>query len=221
MTLDIRQFFPSMVLTMALSACDGFGECIDSPSNLTPDAVAQCVPPPEGVPLEDQIVNAAAETEFDGTLVITWSSFGLECGTNTDDLDSWHASDCWRDGWALTARIPLELAYAGSVIEMSEHPEVLGGAAAFSRLGSGSAGSWNEGPFFTGTLELVAVNDACVTGVMTGFGTGRLDVTLGGPELDGAFVAPRCGEIQPGTQPLASPRRSDAAPPGDDEEGTG
>jgi len=202
----VSRFLGLGLVAMALGACDGPGECVDGPSNVTPDAVASCFPPPEDVPLEEQIVSAGAETESDGTLVITLSSFGLQCGTRTSDLNIFEPSDCWRKGWALTVRIPPELAHAGSVIEMRDHPEVLGDVVAFSRLSAGGAGPSSEGEaFFTGTLELLAVNEACVTGIFTGFGTGRLDVILGGPELDGAFVAPRCGDIPPGSPSTSSP----------------
>jgi len=60
------------IVAVAPSACDGPRQCIDAPSNLAPDVVAQCEPPPEGAVMEDQIVSAGAETERDGTLVITW-----------------------------------------------------------------------------------------------------------------------------------------------------
>jgi len=212
MKLHLPCFLGLAIVAVASSACDGPRECVDGPSNLTPDVIAQCDPPPDGAAIEDEIVSAGAETEPDGTLVITWSSFGLECGTSTDDISLWLPDDCWRQGWVLTAEIPAELAYAGSVIEMHEHPEVVGDLAAFSQFGSGGVGIDGDEPFFTGRLELVALSDACVTGVMTGFGTGSLDVVLGGPELDGAFVAPRCGNVHLESRPRAHSRRGVSTP---------
>jgi hypothetical protein len=170
----------------ALVACDQ-PECIDGPSNLTPKAVAACADPPAGTSPEDGIRSASAVLRDDGTLVLTWSSFGLQCGTVAEDVP--FPEDCLTRGWAITVEVPPELAVPG-VIDLSEHQ--LEGS--FTVIHDGDAVSSRPNPerWYVGTIELVAVSEACVTGVLHGFGTGDPDPELGGPELDGSFVAPRC-----------------------------
>jgi hypothetical protein len=171
-----------------LVACDP-PECIDGPSNLTPKAVAKCVAPPAGTSPEDEIVSAGAELRNDGTLALTWSSQGLECGTSADEVE--YPEDCQTSAWTITVEIPPELAVPG-VIDLADHPEVLGSFVVIRPL---AGVSWNSGlpeRRLVGSLELVSVGEACVTGVLHGFGSGEPDPTLGGPELDGSFVAPRC-----------------------------
>ena len=187
--IDPRLVRLSLVLAglAALVACD-IPECIDGPSNLTPEAVAECAPPPAGTSPEDEIVSAGAETREDGTLVLTWSSFGLQCGTSADEVP--FPEDCYTRGWAITAEIPAELAVPG-VIDLAEHPE-LQGSFTVIHDGDGVSSRPNPEQWYVGAIELVAVNDACVTGVLHGFGSGNPDPVLGGPELDGSFVAPRC-----------------------------
>lgn len=170
----------------ALVACD-LPECIDGPSNLTPEAVAECAAPPAGTSPEDQIVSAGAELRDDGTLVLTWSSFGLQCGTSADEVP--FPEDCQARGWAISAEIPPELAVPG-VIDPSEHE--LQGSFTVIHDGDGGSSGPNQERWYVGTIELVSVSEACVTGVLHGFGTGDPDPVLGGPELDGSFVAPRC-----------------------------
>lgn len=192
MTTDIDHPFTRLVAVLlglaALVACDP-PECIDGPSNLTPAAVAECVAPPAGTSPEDEIVSAGAELRGDGTLVLTWSSQGLQCGTSAEEVEP--PEDCTMTAWTITAEIPPELAVPG-VIDFADHPELRG---TFTVLHQGDAGSWGVDGlerFFVGSLELVTVGDACVTGVLHGFGSGEPDPTLGGPELEGSFVAPRC-----------------------------
>lgn len=172
----------------AVVACD-MPECIDGPSNLTPEAVAECVPPPAGTSPEDEIVSAGAETLEDGTLAITLSSLGLECGTSAIDVPP--PEDCVTDRWAITVEIPPELAVPG-VIDFAAHPEIQGSAVVIRPTTGIAWGIGDEDRHFVGSLELTAVGDACVTGVLHGFGSGEPDPTLGGPELHGSFVAPRC-----------------------------
>ncbi len=169
-------------------ACD-LPECIDGPSNLTPEAVAECVAPPAGTDPIAELKSAGATLRGDGTLVLTWSSFGLQCGTSAEQVP--YPEDCHAKGWALTAEIPPELAVAG-IIELAEHPEVLGSMTVMTKNAGGSSGSHDGEPFFVGSIELVDVGEACVSGVLHGFGTGNPDPTLGGPELEGSFMAPRC-----------------------------
>lgn len=171
-----------------LVACDP-PECIDGPSNLTPEAVAECAAPPAGTSPEDEIVSAGAEMLGDGTLVLTWSSQGLQCGTSAGEVE--FPEDCQTIAWTITLEIPAELAVPG-VIDFADHPELQG---TFTVFHEGDGASWgvdgNE-RLFVGSLELVAIGEACVTGVLHGFGSGEPDPTLGGPELDGSFMAPRC-----------------------------
>lgn len=189
------------VLLVTFAACD-MPECIDGPSNLTPETTASCVAPSEGTEPETEIVSASAEILDDGTLVLTWSSWGLTCGTQAGEIPP--PEDCQTTGWALTAEIPPELitpseggvepgsTTATSIIDLAEHPEVLGTATVTNGGDGISSGSYGGESFFVGTIELVQVGDECVTGVLHGFGTGNVDPTLGGPELEGSFFAPRC-----------------------------
>ncbi len=164
-------------------ACD-VPECIEGPSNLTPETTAACETPSS--PLESEIVSASAQWRDDGSLVLNWSSWGLECGVTFDDID--FLGDCERTGWIITTEIPPELAVPG-VLVLAEHPEIV---SMLTVMHGGDGGSGlSEGPY-AGAIELEAVGEACVSGTLTGFGTGSPDPTLGGPELDGGFVAPTC-----------------------------
>lgn len=177
----------TLILTLGLGlACDP-PECIDGPSNLTPEATASCEQPPEA--LDDQIESASAELLDDGTLILTWSSRGLGCGTHAGDVEL--PDECEWSGWVLSVEIPAELAEPG-VITLAEHPEVRGVMTVAGSGGAGSRGTIGDEPFYVGELELVALGQGCVSGVLHGFGTGDPDPTLGGPELDGGFVAPFC-----------------------------
>lgn len=182
MLLGISLLVPSLV------ACDQ-PECIDGPSNLTPEAVAKCAAPPAGTSPEDEIVSSGVQTLDDGTMLFTWSSMGLQCGTTADEVP--YPEGCRVTGWTITAGIPAELAVPGT-IDFVDHPEFQG---TFTVFHEGDGASWSvEGMErrFVGSLELVAVGETCVTGVLHGFGSGEPDPTLGGPELEGSFVAPRC-----------------------------
>jgi hypothetical protein len=172
----------------SIVACD-MPECIDGPSNLTPEAVAECAAPPAGTSPEDEIVSAGAELLDDGNLALTWSSFGLQCGTPAEEVPL--PDDCTTVGWAITIELPPELAVPG-VIELADHPELWGSFTVIQLNGAASWGTDIVERRFVGSLELVAVGEACITGVLHGFGSGEPDTTLGGPELDGSFVAPRC-----------------------------
>lgn len=178
----------SLLGLASLVACDP-PECIDGPSNLTPEAVAACAAPPMGTTPEDRIESAGAQTRDDGTLVLTWSSLGLSCGTTAQDVP--FPEDCNTTGWTITVEIPPALAVPG-LIDLAEHPDLPGTVTVFHDGDGGSFSNGQERPF-VGAIELVAVGDACITGVLHGFGSGSPDPTLGGPELDGSFVAPRCG----------------------------
>lgn len=171
-----------------LLACDP-PECIEGPSNLVPEATAACADYPAGVTAEDEIFSAGAEHLDDGTLVLTWSSQGLACGTRAADVDL--PTDCTMDGWTMTAEIPAALIVPG-VIDLSAHPEVIGSLTVLSGQDGISSGTYGSEPFFVGQIELVAIDGQCITGVLHSFGSGSLDPTLGGPELQGGFVAPVC-----------------------------
>lgn len=175
-------------LLLGLASCD-IPECIDGPSNLTPESTASCAAPPEGTTPESAIDSAGAELRDDGTLVLTLSSISLECGTEAKDVGL--PDDCEMDGWVFTLEIPPELAVPGE-ISLIDHPEILGTMTVLAGSDGGQTGTIGDEPFFVGKLELTDVGDGCVTGVLRSFGTGNPDPTLGGPELDGSFVAPRC-----------------------------
>jgi len=186
-----HRFIPVACLLFGVAvvvACDP-PECIDGPSNLTPEAVAECADPPDGTSPETQIVSAGAQAKDDGTLVLTWSSWGLSCGTTADEVDI--PGDCETTGWVITAEIPPALAVPG-IIDLADHPDLRGSVTVVHGGDGGSFGNDGREQLFVGTIELVAIGEACVTGVLHGFGTGDPDATLGGPELDGSFVAPRC-----------------------------
>ena len=177
------------LVSMGLALSVGLGcdvECIDGPSNLTPEATAACVLP-DGAS-EDQINSAGAWMEG-GNLVLTFSAVGLACGEHARDYRP--PSDCDLDGWVLSVELPPELAVAG-VIDLAEHPELGGALTAFADGDGLSSNSEIQDSFFVGEIELVEVGEGCGSGVLRGFGTGSLDPQLGGPELDGSFVAPRC-----------------------------
>ncbi|HLT38447.1 MAG TPA: hypothetical protein VK034_19305 [Enhygromyxa sp.] len=174
-------------LLLGLTSCD-LPECIQGPSNLTPEATASCAAPPNNITPESAIHSAGAELRNDGTLVVTLSSMGLACGTEAAEVLV--PDDCWLDGWVFTLEIPPELAVPG-VISLAEHPEVRGTMMVADGFNGGQVGTSGE-PFFVGELELTDVGDGCITGILRSFGTGNPDPTLGGPELDGSFVAPRC-----------------------------
>jgi hypothetical protein len=171
-----------------LASCD-LPECIDSPSNLTPEATATCAAPPEGTTPESEIYSAGAQLRNDGTLVLTFSSMGLACGTEAADV--WIPDDCRMSSWTFTIEIPPELAVPGE-LTLSDHPEIGGSMTVVHGFDGGQVGNSGAQPFFVGQLELTNIGDGCVTGVLRSFGTGNPDSTLGGPELDGSFVAPRC-----------------------------
>ncbi|MBL4688003.1 MAG: hypothetical protein JKY37_25655 [Nannocystaceae bacterium] len=173
---------------MTSIACDT-AECIDGPSNLTAEATAQCVAPPKDIPQEPSIHSASAELLEDGTLVLTWSSLGLSCGTRAHDVP--FPEDCDTTGWAITAEIPAELVEVG-VIDLASHGEVRGSITALAGGDAGAAGSYGSEPFLAGSIELLNIDESCISGVLHGFGTGSPDPTLGGPELNGSFIAPRC-----------------------------
>lgn len=164
-------------------ACD-VPECIEGPSNLTPEATAACESPSS--PLESEIVSASAQWRDDGTLVLSWSSWGLECGVTTDEIE--FIDECERHGWIITTEIPPALAVPG-VITLAEHPEVI---SRMTVIDGGDAGSGIGEQPFAGSIMLEVIGDACVSGSLVGFGSGSFDPSLGGPELDGGFVAPIC-----------------------------
>ncbi|PCC68597.1 hypothetical protein SAMN02745121_05271 [Nannocystis exedens] len=171
-------------LSLAL-ACDP-PQCIDGPAQ-TPLDTAACAAPP--VAADPQIAVAHAEWLGSGDLVITWTSFGLECGTRALDVPL--TDDCERTGWVFTVEIPAALAVAGT-IDLDAHPEVIGTMTVMDGGSGGQTGTIGDEPFFTGQLELTGVAADCVTGVLHGFGSGIADPTLGGPELNGGFSAPTC-----------------------------
>jgi hypothetical protein len=175
-------------LLLGMASCD-VPECIDGPSNLTPEATAACAAPPEGSTPEPEIDNAGAELRDDGTLVLTLGSMSFECGTEASDIPP--SGDCSMDGWVFTIEIPPELAVPGTIV-LSDHPEIQGAATVLSGLDGGQFDTTDRETFYVGELELSDIGDGCVTGVLRNFGTGSPNPTLGGPELDGSFVAPRC-----------------------------
>jgi hypothetical protein len=181
-TMLVGSFAWSFALLLGL-ACD-VPECIEGPSNLTPEATAVCESPSS--PLESEIVSASAQWRDDGGLVLSWSSWGLECGVVAGDVD--FVDECDRTGWIITTEIPPELAVPG-VLVLAEHPEVVSMLTVMK--GGDGGGGLSEGPY-AGAIELEVVGDACVSGNLLGFGTGSPDPTLGGPQLDGGFVAPSC-----------------------------
>jgi hypothetical protein len=171
---------------ISLGACD-IPECIDGPSNLTPESTESCEP--SATPAESEILNAGAELLDNGGLILTWTSWGMECGIRAFDVE--FSDDCERTGWIFTIEIPPELVAPG-VLDLAAHPEILGSMTVIHGGDAGSTGNIGDEPFFVGELELVQLGADCVTGVLHGFGTGSLDPTLGGPELDGSFLAPTC-----------------------------
>jgi hypothetical protein len=175
-------------LLLGLASCDA-PECIDGPSNLTPEAVASCAAAPEGTAPETAIKSAGAELRDDGTLILTLSSLGLGCGTRAYDVP--FPEDCTIDGWVFTLEIPPELAVPGVII-LTDHPEILSSTTVLSGFDAARYDTSLPERFMVGELELISIGDGCVTGVLRSFGTGNPDPTLGGPELDGSFVAPRC-----------------------------
>jgi hypothetical protein len=166
-------------------ACDP-PQCIAGPGQSALDTAA-CEGPP--VAVDPQIAVAHAERLESGDLVLTWTSFGLECGTRAVEVE--FSDDCERTGWAFTAEIPAALAVVGT-IDLDAHPEVIGTMTVMGKSGGGQTGTFGDEPFFTGQLELTHVGPDCVTGVLHGFGSGIPDPTLGGPELNGGFLAPTC-----------------------------
>jgi hypothetical protein len=184
--MTLRGLSFTFIAAGLLGACD-HPECIDGPSNLNPLSTATCESPE--APIDPQIFSAGAEKLEDGRLALTFSSFGLECGTHADDID--FTGDCERTGWALTAIIPPELVAPGT-IDLAAHPEVAGGLTAMHGGDGLSTGTIAGEPFLVGTIELTQVDEGCVSGVLTGFGSGLADPTLGGPELAGGFIAPTC-----------------------------
>jgi hypothetical protein len=183
-TLFTRSFAAACGLSLAL-ACDP-PQCIDGPAQ-SPVDTAACEAPP--VAADPQVAVAHAEWLETGGLVITWTSFGLECGTRAADVEL--TGDCERTGWVFTVEIPPELAVAGT-IDLDAHPEVLGTMTVMDGGNGGKTGTIGDEPFFTGHLELTQVAAGCVTGVLHGFGSGIADPSLGGPELSGGFLAPTC-----------------------------
>lgn len=186
----IRRTFALHLLAAACGsllalACDP-PQCIESPAT-TPLDLAACETPP--VAVDPQIAGAYAEWLENGDLVITWTSLGLECGTRAENVEI--GLDCERTGWVFTVEIPAALAVAGT-IDMDAHPEVIGTMTVMGPSGSGKTGTIGDEPFFTGQLELTQLDPGCVTGVLHGFGSGIPDPTLGGPELNGGFLAPTC-----------------------------
>ncbi len=175
-------------LTLGLASCEDI-ECIDGPSKLTPETTACCAAPPEDSTPEPTIKSASTELRNDGTLVLTLSSMGLTCGTEASNVSL--PEDCSMHGWVFTIEIPPELAVPGTLV-LSDHPEIRGVMTVLAGFDGGQMGSIGDEPFFVGELELSDIGDNCVTGVLRNFGTGSPDPTLGGPELDGSFVAPRC-----------------------------
>ncbi len=166
-------------------ACD-VPECIDGPSNLTPENTASCVP--SATPSESAIVSAGAEFE-QGSLTLTLTSWGLECGARADQVAP--SDDCESSGWIVTIVLPPELAVAG-VIDLASHPELQWTMFVADRGDAGSHDNFGDQANLVGQLELTDVGEGCVTGVLHGFGTGSPDPGLGGPELEGSFVAPTC-----------------------------
>ncbi|MFV8755608.1 hypothetical protein ACNOYE_34085 [Nannocystaceae bacterium ST9] len=191
----MTRMIPSFALAgllgaLASSAACDIPECIDGPSNLTPEATASCEAPLD--PAESEILSAGAEWLDDGSLVITWTSWGLECGIRSDDVEP--SDDCNRTGWIISAKIPAELAILGT-LDLATHPEIRSGITVIHGGDAGSRGTIGDEPdepFLVGTIELTQLDEGCVAGVLHSFGTGDPDPTLGGPELEGSFVAPTC-----------------------------
>lgn len=177
---------PVIAAAILLVGCE-IPECIDGPSNLTPEATASCAETPGATPAAG-IKSAAAELHEDGTLHLTWSSWSLTCGVDARDFDV--RDDCDNTGWAITVEIPPALVTPG-VIALADHPELVARATVIDG-GDGGQFASNPEQRFVGEIELVGVSDGCISGVLRGFGSGRLDPGLGGPQLDGSFMAPRC-----------------------------
>ncbi|MEZ4453274.1 MAG: hypothetical protein R3B09_27675 [Nannocystaceae bacterium] len=179
---------PVVALALLGPGCE-VPACIDGPSNLTPEATAACDPLPDGVALAPGIKSAAAQRKDDGTLFLTWSSWSLTCGVDARDFDV--RDDCDNSGWAITVELPVALQVPG-VIVLADHPELVIRETVVVGGDGGQFGAGPGGDPFVGEIELVQVGEGCLTGVLRGFGSGHLDPGLGGPELDGGFVAPRC-----------------------------
>nr|MCH9687647.1 hypothetical protein [Deltaproteobacteria bacterium] len=168
----LPKFIGAAVVVLGINAmvsCD-IPECIDGPSNLTPEATASCVAPPAGTTAEEQIVSAGAQFSDDGTLILTWSSWGLTCGTQAFDVDV--SADCETDGWVTSLEIPPALLEpepgadpgAARIIDLSMHPEIRGTTTVIFPGGGASGGTFGDDPTFAGRLELVGIEPSCVTG---------------------------------------------------------
>lgn len=169
------------------AACDGLPpQCPEGPSNLTPESTATCEPPT--VSADPEIFSAGAEQLGDGTLVLTWTSLGLECGVRAGDVEI--GGNCERIGWVYTVEIPPSLAAVGS-IDLAAHPEIRGTLAVMQEGLSGVMETIGDEPFFVGQLELTRIHAGCVSGVLHSFVHGDSD-SLDVPVLSGGFTAPTC-----------------------------
>lgn len=183
----LRSF--SLFLVPVFAGCFGCdpAQCVQGLSNLVPEATASCTELPVDVELESSVEYAYAAFDQRGHLIVTVSTIDLGCGTSAA---AWSPPlDCDLDGWAYSIDIPPSLAVPG-LIDFSENPDVLVATAVMSD-GNGLGTGWSEDDG-AGTLEIVSVGEACVTVVFRGFGSGSLDPSLGGPELDGGVKIPRC-----------------------------
>jgi len=168
-------------------ACDGPPQCTDDPSNLTPESTATCET--LAAPADPQIFSAGAEQLGDGTLVLTWTSRGLECGVRADNVEI--GGNCNWSGWVYTVEIPPELAVVG-VIDLAAYPEVRGTMTVMHDGSGGVKETIDDEPLFVGQLELTQIAGGCVSGILQAFVAGEPDPTFGGPALSGGFVAPTC-----------------------------
>lgn len=187
-----RACCPLVFGALVALGCGPPPECIEGPSNLTPEALSPCAPLGEGVALDDQIYSAGALQTPEGGVHLTWSSLGLRCGTLSRDFFGAPPDPCWTEGWILALELPRELVFDGSTIVMEEHPELIGDFRFTGEHGGTASSSQGDRPVYVGVLELTHVRDACITGSLEHFGTGYLNPLLGGPELHGGFLAPRC-----------------------------
>ena len=84
-TLLLATTLGALAGALGMVGCDP-PECIDGSSAPPAEAAGECAMPPEGTSPETEIVSASAEVLDDGTLVLTWSSMGLQCGTRASDV---------------------------------------------------------------------------------------------------------------------------------------
>jgi len=110
------------------------------------------------------------------TIYIFLSSQGMLCGDP-------HATLECGNQWRVNIAIPPELQHVGT-IPLSTPGLISYATSTGSDYGDGTC-SWGGGSFWDGTLEITAIDDTHVTGILA-------DTQAWDFDADGAFDAPRC-----------------------------